>query len=99
MSSASALTLPTKSTFNEESLETFLEGRGEPDWLAQRRRDALAIFLATALPSARDEEWRRTDIRAFKLNAFEPPTAGPPGADDSDAIEPLYQTLASHYAT
>ncbi|MDR3634148.1 MAG: Fe-S cluster assembly protein SufD, partial [Isosphaeraceae bacterium] len=99
MSSATAVNPATTEGFTEATLAAFLRGRAEPAWLSQRRRDAFATFLATPLPSARDEEWRRTDIRAFKLNAFEPPAAGPAGAAESAAIEPLYQALATHYAT
>ena len=29
-----------------------------------------------ALPTAREEEWRRTDIRALKLASFEPSIGG-----------------------
>ncbi len=36
----------------------------------ERRREAFARFQAFAWPSARDEEWRRTDIRGLRLDAF-----------------------------
>ena len=37
-----------------------------PSWLIERRREAFARFQAFAWPSARDEEWRRTDIRGLQ---------------------------------
>jgi Fe-S cluster assembly protein SufD len=70
--------------FTEAAFEAFLKSRDEPAWLTERRKEAFAIFQATAWPTARDEEWRRTDIRALKLDAFalpfparSPPRPGP----------------------
>ena len=60
------------------SLRGFLRERDEPAWLVERRREAFARFQAFAWPSARDEEWRRTDIRGLKLDAFAPPAADEP---------------------
>src|SRR3954463_4321983 len=101
MSSASA-TSPASVTggFNEATFEAFLNGKDEPAWLRQRRRDAFAAFLAAPWPTARDEEWRRTDIRAFKLDAFAPP-GGQEAVlpEDVAAIEPLWQSLSASYGT
>ncbi len=78
MSSASGTTAPTTGGFTEDAFHRFLKGRDEPAWLVERRREAFARFQAFPWPSARDEEWRRTDIRALKLDAFAPPTADEP---------------------
>ena len=54
------------------SAET-LEGtafRGEPDWLHERRRGALAAFERLPLPSKTDEEWRRTDVSGLNVSDF-----------------------------
>jgi Fe-S cluster assembly protein SufD len=99
MSSATASTAAGTGGFTETAFAAFLRGRQEPAWLSQRRQDAFATFQATPLPGPRDEEWRRTDIRALKLNAFAPVLAGEPSADDSAAVEPLHAALAERYAT
>lgn len=36
---------------------------GDPDWLAERRADAWAIYESTPFPTTRSEEWRYTDLR------------------------------------
>ena len=100
MSSASATTPPPATGgFTEASFEAFLKGRDEPAWLRERRRAAFEFFSATPLPSLRDEEWRRTDIRGLKLAGFAPPAPGSSSAEDRSALAPSYETLAGHYAT
>ena len=64
----------TESTFSQESFDAFLATRDEPEWLTERRQDAWQQFSALDMPSVRDEEWMRTDIRLFKLNDFGLPT-------------------------
>jgi Fe-S cluster assembly protein SufD len=54
--------------FSAETLETSLQG--EPDWLHDRRRTALAAFERLPAPSKTDEEWRRTDISALNVAEF-----------------------------
>src|SRR3954469_567253 len=98
MSSASATTpAPVTGGFNEASFEAFLKGRDEPDWLRCRRREAFAAFVAAPWPTSRDEEWRRTDIRGLKLDAFSPPGLQEPAAEDFAAIEPVWNTLSANY--
>ena len=41
--------------------------QGEPDWLRERRREALAAFEKLPMPSRTDEEWRRTDLAGLNL--------------------------------
>lgn len=65
--------------FTTEAFEAFLAARQEPSWLSALRREAWDRFLATALPSTSLEEWRRTDIRALRLNKFTLPGAAPTG--------------------
>ncbi len=100
MSSASAITpSPATGGFTEASFEAFLKSRDEPAWLLERRRSAFEAFSGMSLPTAREEEWRRTDIRAFRLGGFSAPSAEPPTADDRSALAPAWDALASHYAT
>ena len=72
---------PAAAGFTEAAFARFLKGRDEPAWLTQRRREAFARFQALPWPSAQDEEWRRTDIRGFRLDAFSPPTAERTGSE------------------
>jgi len=46
--------------------------QGEPDWLRDVRRSALAAFERLPMPSRTDEEWRRTDLAGLDLAAFKP---------------------------
>ncbi len=54
--------------FSSETLEKSL--RGEPDWLHERRRTALATYERLPLPSKTDEEWRRTDVSGLNVSDF-----------------------------
>ena len=100
MSSASAIT-PTPATggFTEASFEAFLKGRDEPSWLLDRRRQAFEAFSGMTLPTSRDEEWRRTDIRGLKLASFSPPTRSTPSSEDRSAMAPAWAALSAHYGT
>lgn len=100
MSSPSTLSTNTKSTgFGEAAFSTFLKDRDEPAWLRERRKEAFGIFEASPWPTSNDEEWRRTDIRGLKLDTFAPPAPAKLDPADVAALEPLRQTLDSHYAT
>jgi len=90
---------PNASGFTEAIFNAFLRKRDEPAWLIERRREAFARFQAFAWPSARDEEWRRTDIRGLRLEAFGPPSGEEPGAQAEGALDDVWTTLSSHYAT
>jgi Fe-S cluster assembly protein SufD len=85
--------------FTDDAFHRFMKGRDEPAWLVERREDAFARFRAFPWPSAREEEWRRTDIRGLKLDAFAPPAAEGPSAEARTSFDDLWQTLSSHYAT
>lgn len=58
--------------FNQEVFDAFLARRDEPGWLTDRRVAAWKQFQSLAMPSNRDEEWMRTDIRLFKFDRFTP---------------------------
>jgi Fe-S cluster assembly protein SufD len=76
----------TQQGFTQEAFETFLAQRNEPDWLTKLRMEAWQTFLELPLPDRAQEEWMRTDIRAFKLNNFSFPSF------DSDE-KPIGKTL------
>jgi Fe-S cluster assembly protein SufD len=92
-------TSPVPVGFTEDVFESFLRRRDDPPWLIDRRREAFARFQAFAWPSPRDEEWRRTDIRAFKLDRFGPPCPGPLSSETRTSLDSLWRSLSSHYGT
>ncbi|MBX7169119.1 MAG: Fe-S cluster assembly protein SufD [Pirellulales bacterium] len=60
----------TRAGFVQDAFDAFLARRDEPDWLRELRRQSWERFLVTPLPTTSLEEWRRTDIRALKLDRF-----------------------------
>jgi len=64
--------------FTQESFDDFLAARCEPAWLRLLRKDAWDVFQETPLPERSHEEWRRTDLRLFRLDAFGVPCLAPP---------------------
>lgn len=56
--------------FTQETFDAFLADRDEPGWLSDLRTSAFNTFSSLEMPSSRDEEWMRTDIRLFKLDRF-----------------------------
>ena len=100
MSGANDVTSPaTTDGFSQSAFENFLNGRNEPGWLVDRRRKAFNLFQTLVLPTSREEEWRRTDIRGFKLKAFSPPVGNTATAEEAAPLIPLWDALSSHYAT
>jgi Fe-S cluster assembly protein SufD len=89
---------PRASGFSEATFAAFLEERQEPQWLRQRRRDAFALFLKSPMPTLRDEEWRRTDIRALKLSNFAPPSGSPPSPESTAALRSVWDSQSEPYA-
>ena len=71
-SASETILTPAQRGFTEEMFEAFVRQRDEPAWLIDRRREAFARYQAFAWPSARDEEWRRTDIRGAEARRLQP---------------------------
>jgi Fe-S cluster assembly protein SufD len=61
--------------FTQESFDAFLASLDEPEWLTELRGSAWQRFGELGMPSGRDEEWMRTDIRLLKLEKFSLSTA------------------------
>ena len=57
--------------FSEAAFNAFIESRDEPGWLIDQRRSAWNVFCETPLPSKKEEEWMRTDIRLLKLDVVD----------------------------
>ena len=68
-------------TITQDAFESFLASRLEPSWLTDLRRNAWKAFRELPLPhdlpaGARQEEWRRTDVRRFHFEKFPLPNGG-----------------------
>ena len=60
----------TATGFNAQTFAEFLADRDEPAWLSDQRKQAWELFESQAMPTQRDEEWMRTDIRLFRLDRY-----------------------------
>ena len=60
------------SPFTADALARVAERNGDPDWLRARREEAFARFESLPWPDGTAEEWRKTDIRALDIDAFDP---------------------------
>jgi len=56
--------------FTPETFAAFLAARDEPGWLSDLRSAAFDTFSQLGMPTGRDEEWMRTDIRLFKFDRY-----------------------------
>jgi Fe-S cluster assembly protein SufD len=68
----------TTAGLSREAVAALSAARNEPAWLRDWRLAAWATYEATPMPTRQDEDWRRTDIRALKLDEFAPPAAAAP---------------------
>lgn len=71
------VTKTTPSGFTDEAFEAFLAGRDEPAWTTEQRRAAWQAFGRMDWPKSDEEEWRRTDIRMFRLEKYRAPLEVP----------------------
>src|SRR5260221_3152628 len=67
---------------------------GEPAWLAERRRGALARFAELGLPTRRQEDWRFTNLRAPETTLY-PPAASETAVAES-TLAPYRLGVPSH---
>ncbi len=56
--------------FTQDAFDAFMAARDEPDWLTELRHAAWSRYGELAMPSSRQEEWMRTDIRLLKLDRY-----------------------------
>lgn len=78
-------TLTDNPALNDEGLEALIRRHGEPAWLAEERRAALRTFQATPWPTERDEAWRYTQLKRFRV-ADLAPSEGPADRAVSERI-------------
>lgn len=64
------LVLPTQ--IGKEALEFIIERNNEPNWIQELRKKAWEVFEQMPMPTPKDEEWRRTDLKTFKLTEYAP---------------------------
>ena len=76
----------TNTGFTDEAFAAFLESRREPEWVSDYRREAWQAFCELGFPDSRHEEWKRTELRTFRLERFGPPS---PPAENAPVPQPL----------
>lgn len=69
-------TLIDNPNVDQAAIEAIVEHYQEPAWLAEERRAALRTYQATPFPTERDEVWRYTQLKRFRLDGLE--VAGAP---------------------
>jgi len=74
------------------AVEALIARYGETGYMRDLRLAAWDAYQRIPMPSNRDEEWRRTDIRPLDLDAFQP-VPEPDGRDEDSSA--LRATLAS----
>ncbi|HQY31287.1 MAG TPA: Fe-S cluster assembly protein SufD [Thermomicrobiales bacterium] len=70
--STTAPAITQQTGFTREGVVEFSQLRNEPQWLRDWRLAAFATYESLPFPQRTDEEWRRTDLRALKLDKFAP---------------------------
>lgn len=63
------LELAAQKGFSRELAEAISHQTGEPGWARERRLEAWRVYEDTSLPTRTDEQWRRTDLSALRLEA------------------------------
>lgn len=78
--------------FSRKVVEEISARRGEPEWMLERRLAAWEVFERTPWPTLKDEDWRRTDIRALRIADITPYAPGLNGVKARDMIPAEYLT-------
>ena len=58
-----------------------------PDWLQQRREEALAAFGAVGFPTRRDEDWKYTDLKLVTRRSFGNVVAAVPATPEIEELD------------
>src|SRR5215211_481713 len=58
--------------FTRAAVESLSAAKNEPDWVRDWRLAAWETFERLDWPKRTDEEWRRTDFKALKLDRLAP---------------------------
>jgi len=78
-------------SFDAAAAKALGERGGDPDWLIERRLEALARFEALPWPDQSVEAWKYTDIRGLDIGAFDPLPAPQPQAKTLDDVPDAVQ--------
>ena len=54
----------------KERVDGLAKSNAEPEWLKASRLSAWESYLQTPMPTARDEDWRKTEIDSLDLSKF-----------------------------
>jgi Fe-S cluster assembly protein SufD len=63
-------------SFTRDAVIQLSASLNEPEWMLESRLQAFELFNNLPMPTPKDEAWRRTDIRRFKLDSFGPSLNG-----------------------
>ncbi|HEX5417234.1 MAG TPA: Fe-S cluster assembly protein SufD [Chloroflexota bacterium] len=72
---------------DQAAVEALSRAKNEPAWLRALRQSAFEAFQTTPMPTLKDEEWRRTDVRALKLNDVVPFADLPRRVSSADVLD------------
>ncbi len=67
--------------YTREAVEKLSAALGEPAWMREFRLQAFDKYESMPVPTTKDEPWRRTDIRRFKLDEIGPSLNGDGSAE------------------
>jgi len=59
-------TTPSEPQFTLADVDALSDSNNEPQWLREQRHAAWQVYETTPMPTTKDEEWRRTDIRSIR---------------------------------
>ncbi len=76
-----------------EAVEALSASKQEPNWMRDKRLAAWQQSSALSMPSGKEEEWRRTDLRGFKWETYNPL---PPQMSLADSRSALPEALTPH---
>jgi len=77
-------------SFNKEAVEKLSGWLEEPDWMHDFRLKSWDIQNKMAMPTMKDEPWRRTDLRRLKIDEIGPSLNGDRRFVDRDYEIPTY---------
>ena len=80
---------PARAGIDPATVEHVVESRGEPDWMAARRRHAWEVYEETPIPTTKTEEWRYTDLTKIGWQDLKMVDDNPPSPVGSlDEVDP-----------
>ncbi len=70
MNSISSMAAPAAAGYDRATFEAFLEGRDDPGWVVDLRRQAFDIYEEKLAVPLDPEEWKRVELRAFQPEKY-----------------------------